>query len=120
MASLDRKHVPYLIYVYIDKRQKKINTGLKNLREAERMAEHITKLENACKNGLTTLDADLAGWVNRLEKSNSKVYEKLVSLGLLEQKARPVTVADISDITLNAPKRKRNGRKNTMTVPQKG
>ncbi|MBQ2822700.1 MAG: site-specific integrase [Thermoguttaceae bacterium] len=44
--------------------------------------------------------------MNRLEKSNSKVYEKLVSLGLLPKKEKTVTVGDVCNMYLQFCKAK--------------
>lgn len=107
MASLDKKNGSFIVLVTIEGKQKKIYTGLKEERAADRLKDKIQALADARKNGLTDIEAGLADWVKKLETGNSKVYEKLVSLGLLEQKARPVTVGEICrDYVKRAEKRK--------------
>ena len=95
MASLDRKNGSFIVLISLNGKQKKIYTGLKDRREADRLAEKIQRLADSKRNEMNLTESGLAEWVKKLESGNSKVYEKLVSLGLLEQKARPVTVADI-------------------------
>jgi len=95
MASVGMKNGSYFVRVVIDKTQTKIYTGLKDSREADRLADKIQRLADSKRNGMNLTESGLAEWVKKLETGNSKVYEKLVSLGLLEQKARPVTVGDI-------------------------
>ncbi|MBQ9454117.1 MAG: site-specific integrase [Thermoguttaceae bacterium] len=95
MASISMKNGAYFVRVFIDGKQEKIYTGLKDDREAKRLADKIQRLVDSKRNEMNLTESGLADWVKKLESGNSKVYEKLVSLGLLEQKARPVTVADI-------------------------
>ncbi len=95
MASISMKNGAYFVRVCISGKQEKIYTGLKDEREARRLADKIQRLADSKRNGNGLGEAGLADWVKKLEAGNSNVYEKLVSLGLLEQKARPVTVADI-------------------------
>ena len=95
MASISLKKDTFVVRVFLNGKQEKIYTGLKEERAADRLAKKIQALADARKNSLTAIEAGLADWVKKLETENSKVYQKLVSLGLLDQKARPVTVADI-------------------------
>lgn len=95
MASISLKNESFVVRIFLNGKQEKIYTGLKDRREADRLADKIQRLADSKRNGIRLAESGLADWVKRLESTNSKVYEKLVSLGLLEQKARPVTVADI-------------------------
>ena len=107
MASISMKNGAYFVRVFIDGKQEKIYTGLKNRIEAERLADKIQRLADSKRNEMNLTESGLADWVKKLETGNSKVYEKLVSLGLLDQKARPVTVGEICrDYLKRAEKRK--------------
>lgn len=95
MASISLKNESFVVRIFLNGKQEKIYTGLKDRREADRLADKIQRLADSKRNEMNLAESGLADWVKKLESGNSKVYEKLVSLGLLEQKARPVTVADI-------------------------
>lgn len=118
MASLDRKNGSFIVLISLNGKQKKIYTGLKDRREADRLADKVQRLADSRRNGLNLTESGLADWVNELESGNSKIYEKLVSLGLLGQKARPVTVGDICREYLKraAKKKERTQTKYEMTV----
>ncbi|MCR5162825.1 MAG: site-specific integrase [Thermoguttaceae bacterium] len=95
MASLDRKNGSFIVLISLNGKQKKIYTGLKDRREADRLAEKIQRLADSKRNEMNLTESGLAEWVKKLETGNSKVYEKLVSLGLLEQKEKVLTLADV-------------------------
>ena len=107
MASISMKNGTWFVRIFIDGKQEKIYTGLKDEREAKRLADKIQRLADSKRNEMDLTESGLADWVKKLETGNSKVYQKLVFLGLLGQKARPVTVGEICrDYLKRAEKRK--------------
>lgn len=71
-------------------------SGFSNKREMERIQEKVNALIMGKRIG--EISPELSLWVSKLADSDSKLYDRLVELELVERRVKPGTLAELIEI----------------------